>query len=623
VSADTTFSAKVEGRNAGFKATDPGTDTAPTVDIYFAGGIEVSRLTMTYVNGFVAPSTGDAIFDLRADIDGAKIIKGRLEIGHSSVLSLGHRLHRIEFVNSGTRHLTALTLVNASLTSIKGMRCQEYQIGISIAPTHSFSAFGIEIDDPWIVNAQVGIAATGSSVKRITGLRIRGGNITGSSRDAGSLSYGSIRIAFGVDVEILNFSSSHPSDVIRMQGVLGARIEGCQLTNGNSAFNQIRMSGCQDIFIKKNRFFRGDTDGYPIIALAPSANQIVASGYYASRNIIVEDNDFWIGPNCRGIGFNATDLAQAVRNRFYCTTAPSSNGFIRFNGDATRGYFYDNMFFAPSGTPVVIGSGGDATGTRPDDTIITTTTSAVSVTEPVITATDTDLDNAKSYVSVFTLGHVTQLRQLVDDDDPKTLSTWMGTVTGETLGWNSSAWGTTEDVSDIVSQGAMRDNFLVEDNLTARDAMVIIDRHGRLTCRDFNYSNSAQQSVLMYVGGQAIAERAWVSATFRPPLVVDGALFDVVGAGYLTQSQYDTQLSARQGLGQKSDGTFVLLTVDGATDVSGTTVKKQAEKMLALGCVDAFALDTGGSVTLWYDGEVINSPSDVGGERDVPAVMYV
>jgi exopolysaccharide biosynthesis protein len=241
----------------------------------------------------------------------------------------------------------------------------------------------------------------------------------------------------------------------------------------------------------------------------------------------------------------------------------------------------------------------------------------------VITATDTDLDNAKSYVSVFTLGHVTQLRQLVDDDDPKTLSTWMGTVTGETLGWNSSAWGTTEDVSDIVSQGAMRDNFLIEDNLTARDAMVIIDRHGRLTCRDFNYSNSAQQNVLMYVGGQAIAERAWVSATFRPPLVVDGALYDVVGAGYLTQSQYDTQLSARQGLGQKSDGTFVLLTVDGATDVSGTTVKKQAEKMLALGCVDAFALDTGGSVTLWYDGAVINTPSDVGGEREVPAVMYV
>ncbi|EPK7358704.1 phosphodiester glycosidase family protein [Kluyvera intermedia] len=45
--------------------------------------------------------------------------------------------------------------------------------------------------------------------------------------------------------------------------------------------------------------------------------------------------------------------------------------------------------------------------------------------------------------------------------------------------------------------------------------------------------------------------------------------------------------------------------------------------MAVLICINAFNLDDGGSTTLWYNGEVINEPSDETGERKIPSVMYI
>ncbi|MNV99148.1 hypothetical protein D3C71_1944730 [compost metagenome] len=75
-------------------------------------------------------------------------------------------------------------------------------------------------------------------------------------------------------------------------------------------------------------------------------------------------------------------------------------------------------------------------------------------------------------------------------------------------------------------------------------------------------------------------------------------------------------------MGQKSDLSFILLAVDGISGSTGCTLKQAADKLLALGCVNAYNLDGGGSATLWYSGSVINTPSD-GSERPIPAVLYV
>jgi len=42
----------------------------------------------------------------------------------------------------------------------------------------------------------------------------------------------------------------------------------------------------------------------------------------------------------------------------------------------------------------------------------------------------------------------------------------------------------------------------------------------------------------------------------------------------------------------------------------GMSHHELAEFMMRLGCTDALNMDGGGSSTLWYDGKVINQPSD-------------
>ena len=76
-------------------------------------------------------------------------------------------------------------------------------------------------------------------------------------------------------------------------------------------------------------------------------------------------------------------------------------------------------------------------------------------------------------------------------------------------------------------------------------------------------------------------------------------------------------------LGQKKDGSYILLAVDGKSGFAGCTMDQIARKMKDLGCIHAFNLDGGGSASLWYKGKIINNPSIGEGERKIPAIMYI
>jgi len=195
-------------------------------------------------------------------------------------------------------------------------------------------------------------------------------------------------------------------------------------------------------------------------------------------------------------------------------------------------------------------------------------------------------------------------------------------VTGATLAWNSSAWNLNSlNLGDIVADGAIYDNAGTEDYWSMKSA-VVVDRYNRLTSRNW-YQLPTVADRPDGVSSAMVEELAWQAATFRPPLVVDGAVYDAVATGLTWTALQNTDLSGRMSLGQKADGTYVLVAVDGATNVSGCTLVQLAAKHVALGSVHAFNFDSGGSVTLWYNGSVINSPSDAAGQRALPAVMYV
>lgn len=80
----------------------------------------------------------------------------------------------------------------------------------------------------------------------------------------------------------------------------------------------------------------------------------------------------------------------------------------------------------------------------------------------------------------------------------------------------------------------------------------------------------------------------------------------------------------RTAVGQKEDGTVIFLVIDGRKISSpGATLYDVQEIMKSRGAVNAGALDGGYSSTMYYDGEVINSPNAWNGERTVATAFYV
>jgi flagellar hook assembly protein FlgD len=83
----------------------------------------------------------------------------------------------------------------------------------------------------------------------------------------------------------------------------------------------------------------------------------------------------------------------------------------------------------------------------------------------------------------------------------------------------------------------------------------------------------------------------------------------------------------RTAVGQRADGRIIMLVVDGRRPgySAGMTNFELAQAMIRLGAVTASALDSGGSSTMAFEGQLLNRPSDTSGERmvaDSLNVMY-
>ena len=81
----------------------------------------------------------------------------------------------------------------------------------------------------------------------------------------------------------------------------------------------------------------------------------------------------------------------------------------------------------------------------------------------------------------------------------------------------------------------------------------------------------------------------------------------------------------RTAIGQLADGRIIMVATDGrrAGYSVGVTNFELAQTMVRLGAVTASALDAGGSTTLAFDGQLLNRPSDAGGERAVATSLQL
>jgi len=90
------------------------------------------------------------------------------------------------------------------------------------------------------------------------------------------------------------------------------------------------------------------------------------------------------------------------------------------------------------------------------------------------------------------------------------------------------------------------------------------------------------------------------------------------------KNKMEEGFNPRTAIGQKSDGTVIFLVIDGRKiNKVGATLYDVQEIMMGRGAVNAGALDGGYSSTMYYKGEVINSPNAWNGERSVATAFYV
>lgn len=106
------------------------------------------------------------------------------------------------------------------------------------------------------------------------------------------------------------------------------------------------------------------------------------------------------------------------------------------------------------------------------------------------------------------------------------------------------------------------------------------------------------------------------AVSFGPSLIVNSKPMKTVGSS--------GGLNPRTAIGQRADGTILLLVIDGRQPHSlGATFKDLVDVMLKYEAVNAGNLDGGSSTIMYYNGEIINSCVSIYGPRKIPTGFIV
>jgi len=126
---------------------------------------------------------------------------------------------------------------------------------------------------------------------------------------------------------------------------------------------------------------------------------------------------------------------------------------------------------------------------------------------------------------------------------------------------------------------------------------------------------------VMIVGNYSVDELKGLgvqeAVSFKPPLIINGKMTQSIGDGGFG-------IAPKTAIGQRKDGAIILLVIDGRSLSSpGATVTEVQEIMYQLGALNAINLDGGKSTTMYYDGDIINKPSNSMGERSIATAIIV
>ena len=158
-----------------------------------------------------------------------------------------------------------------------------------------------------------------------------------------------------------------------------------------------------------------------------------------------------------------------------------------------------------------------------------------------------------------------------------------------------------------VPQGLVIQNGkIVHGSEGMRSSIVGIDNKGKLVTSTLT-------------GAEALARGVKEAVTFGPTFIENGrVVYTAADAGTLNM------LNPRTAIGQKEDGTFLLLVIDGRGPTSfGAQYEDVIKVFQDYGAVNAGNLDGGNSSVMIYDGAYANYPVSMYNSRNLPSVVLV
>ena len=171
-----------------------------------------------------------------------------------------------------------------------------------------------------------------------------------------------------------------------------------------------------------------------------------------------------------------------------------------------------------------------------------------------------------------------------------------------------NATGTGAEPSDFIISGGKviwKEQAL---NESAKKNVIALDKNGILIVGQHSLKELTALNVL-----------EGVTFNRNTPLITNGK-GTYKNAG---DTDFDGQ-QPRTAIGQKQDGTILMLVMDGRRlNMLGATLYDIQKIMLDNGAVTAVNLDGGASSTLFYNGDVYNNPCGAFGERTVSSSFYV
>ncbi|WP_127836975.1 phosphodiester glycosidase family protein [Clostridium prolinivorans] len=154
-------------------------------------------------------------------------------------------------------------------------------------------------------------------------------------------------------------------------------------------------------------------------------------------------------------------------------------------------------------------------------------------------------------------------------------------------------------------------NGIVYRSTGGNNEALVIDKEG-------NLSIVSESEVSM----QSLSDKGtWQVLSFGPGLVKDGEIT------VDTSSEVGKSMNSnpRTAIGQISKLHYIVIVSDGRTsDNEGLSLLKLAQEFKDRGCTTAYNLDGGGSSTMYFNGKIINNPTDgrKNGERQVSDIVY-